>query len=292
MLLFQKYEKGDILNNKKIWGIAVILAIIIWLVWTNINIQTSEYTITDSKIPQKFNGFTIVVVSDLHNYDWGEKLLDKIKEEKPNIIAITGDLVDSRTPNYQIALDFVQKAIKIAPIYYVTGNHEAVLDDFTNFEKTLAEAGVVLLDDKNELLAFNGEFINIAGVKDPLFKSYGRTHKEVLQESLDVVLDKNYYNIVLSHRPEHFKTYVENGAELVFAGHAHGGQVRIPFVGGLIAPNQGFFPKYTAGVYSENGTNMVVSRGLGNSVVPVRVNNMPELVVVRLQSESDIEFSN
>lgn len=279
-------KKGDILK-KNIKYIAIIsLAILIWLVWTNINIQTSEFIVKDKKIPENFNGFTVAVVSDLHNYDWGEKLLDLIKDSKPNIIAITGDLVDSRTPSYEISLDFVKKAMKISPVYYVTGNHEAVLDDFEEFEKSLGEVGVILLDDKSQLLEIEGEIINIAGVKDPLFKSYGRTHSEVINESLEGILSTEYYNIVLSHRPEQFETYVKNRANLVLSGHAHGGQVRIPFIGGVIAPNQGFFPKYTAGMYSEKGTNMIVSRGLGNSVVPVRVNNMPEFVVVRLYKDN------
>ena len=274
-------------NRKNLLVLLLMLfVLIIWLIYTNINIETNKIDIESEKIPDVFDKFTIALVSDLHNYDWGNKLLDKIFDAKPDMIAITGDLIDSRTTDFDISLEFVRKAIKIAPIYYVTGNHEARIKDFPEFEKFLQNEGVILLDDTSQLLKIGNFGINLVGVKDPLFDRQNKTDAQVIDESLAKTLNKDYYNIVLSHRPEHFKIYTKNGADLVFTGHAHGGQVRIPFVGGLLAPNQGFFPKYTSGVYNEENTNMIVSRGLGNSVVPVRVNNMPELIIVELKSKN------
>ena len=106
----------------------------------------------------------------------------------------------------------------------------------------------------------------------------------ILTELLD---EEDGYTILLSHRPELFEVYAENNIDLIFSGHAHGGQFRIPFVGGLIAPNQGLFPKYDAGIYEEGNTTMVVSRGIGNSIVPFRINNRPEIVLVELASQAD-----
>lgn len=262
-------------------------AIILWLVITNIGIETTHVTVNNKKIPQEFSGFKIAQVSDLHNRKPWDKVTEAIEKEKPDIIVITGDLVDSSHTDFDAAAEFINSAVKIAPVYYVTGNHEAWLDNFEEFEKRLADLGVNMLDNKNIQISKDGAKINLAGVKDPDFterESFEGIQGAIVTENLKSLLNHEYYNVVLSHRPELFKEYVNMQANLVLTGHAHGGQVRIPFVGGLIAPNQGFFPDYTEGIYSKNGTDMVVSRGLGNSVIPIRVNNTPELILITLQN--------
>lgn len=264
----------------------VVLAIGVWIFWTNTNIIVSHISIKNEKIPKEFENFKIAQVSDLHNHQWGNKLIDRLEKERPNIIVITGDLVDSSHTDFDIAMEFINKSLKIAPIYYVTGNHEAWLQNYNELQKRLEDAGVNMMDDRNEWLEKGDAKINLIGIKDPDFverSSFDYIEESIVMTKLEPLLNKDFYNIVLCHRPEVFESYVSLNVDLVITGHAHGGQFRIPFVGGLIAPNQGFFPKYTKGLYSKDKTDMVVSRGLGNSIIPVRINNTPELVVITLK---------
>lgn len=209
-------------------------------------------------------------------------MIEKIKIEKPDLIAITGDLVDSSKTDFDIALQFIEEANKIAPIYYVTGNHEAWLEDYSILKEKLEDASVNMMDDKSLFIEKGNNKIQVLGIQDPDFDlgtGSGNIHTKISE-----LLNEDHFTIVLSHRPEHFDEYVNSGADLVLTGHAHGGQVRIPFLGGLVAPNQGFFPEYTEGQYTDKKTRMVVSRGLGNSIIPIRINNRPELVIIELKA--------
>lgn len=269
--------------------LVIILSAIAWIVWTNTNITTSYIAIENHKIPDEFRNFKIAEVADLHNHQWGNKLIIRLENEQPDMIVVTGDLVDSSRTDLDVAMEFIYRAINIAPVYYVTGNHEAWLTNYKELESKLAEAGVHMMDDKREWIEKGNAKINLVGIQDPDFAE--RSVVDGIQESivatkLEPLLSRADYNIVICHRPELFTEYVKMQADLAITGHAHGGQVRIPFVGGLVAPNQGFFPKYTEGVYSQDGTDMVVSRGLGNSMIPVRINNTPELVIITLTNQS------
>ena len=280
-------------NKKKkriILLLSSVLALTVWLYWGNISIQTTYTTIEGEKIPEEFNGFTIVQVSDLHNADFGtnqENLLHAVQKASPDIIAVTGDLIDSSHTDVAKAMEFISGAIDIAQVYYVTGNHEAWSDQYAVLKQQLLHAGVVILDNK-ELWINNGTAsIQLLGLSDPDFTGDDASYEISAQMSTKLKALRNEdsrYTVLLSHRPELLEVYAENGIDLVLTGHAHGGQVRLPFVGGLVAPNQGFFPKYTEGIYEKEQTKMLVSRGLGNSVIPLRVNNRPELVVVTLKS--------
>ncbi len=274
-------------RRKKIYIIITFIVVVVfWVAWTNFNITTTNIEIVNKKIPVEFDGFKIAHVSDLHNHQWEDKLINKIKKESPDIIAITGDLVDSSKTDFDIALQFIQESNKIAPIYYVTGNHEAWLEDYNILKEKLEKANVNMMDDQALFIENGNNKIQILGIQDPDFverMDNGNIQGDIVRIKANKILDNNYFNIVLSHRPEHFEQYVNVGADLVLTGHAHGGQFRIPFLGGLVAPNQGFFPEYTAGLYHEKNTNMVVSRGLGNSIIPVRINNTPELVIIELK---------
>lgn len=266
----------------------IFLLIIGWVVWTNVNFTTTHRTITNNKIPASFEGDKIAEVADLHNHQWGERLISRLKKEQPDMIAITGDFVDSSHTDFDVAMEFIKQAKEIVPIYYVTGNHEAWINNYSELESSLIAACVHMMDNTSEWIEQDGAKINLIGSQDPDFvecDTFEGIQESIVTTKLEALLNEDYYNIVLCHRPELFKGYATVGADLVLAGHAHGGQVRIPFVGGLIAPNQGLFPNYTEGVYHENSTDMVVSRGLGNSIIPVRFNNMPELAIVTLACE-------
>jgi len=273
--------------------IVLLIIIITWTMWGNTALMTSEVTISSNRIPSAFSGFRIAQVSDLHNSEFGKnnaRLLQMLSENTPDIIVITGDLVDAQHTDIDIALGFVKQAVQIAPVYYVTGNHEASLSNYSEFQMNLVALGVGVLENQAVQLEQGGERITLIGLSDPNFTIRGDMFGEVpamVATKLENLLDtESGYNILLSHRPELFETYVNCGVDLVFSGHAHGGQFRLPFVGGLIAPNQGLFPQYDAGLYADGNTNMVVSRGIGNSIIPFRFNNRPEIVLVELSSQN------
>ena len=277
-------------KRKMLFCIAAILFAILslWLAWGNTALVLNTYRITSGDLPKAFNGFRIAQVSDLHNAEMGkgnEKLMAMLKEAKPDIIVITGDMIDSRNTKVSVALQFAEEAVKIAPCYYISGNHEARTQEYRVLKEGLRDRGVTVLEDAKAEIEVSGETITLVGVDDPSFQTdylFGDDETVMRGKLKDLISEADGYTILLSHRPELFEIYAENKVELIFSGHAHGGQFRLPFVGGLAAPNQGFFPKYDGGIYTEGNTSMVVSRGVGNSIFPFRVNNRPEVVLVAL----------
>ena len=279
--------------NKKtalIVSVLVILCLGIWTLWGNIALEVNEYEIVSDRIPEAFAGFRIAQVSDLHNKDFGEgygQLLTLLSEINPNIIVVTGDLIDSLQTDLDVALEFAWQAGKIARVYYVSGNHEARVPEYEDLKTGLVKAGVVILENQKVQITREGESITIMGIDDPSFQEdylFGDSESVARQAIEDLKNESDGYTILLSHRPELFDLYVDTEMDLVFSGHAHGGQFRLPFVGGLVAPNQGFFPKYDAGQFNEENTTMIVSRGVGNSIIPIRFNNRPEIVLVTLRN--------
>ncbi len=275
--------------------VIIALAAIIWIVWDNARIVVTEIEVESVHLPESFSGYRIAHVSDLHNDEFGEnneKLLALIKSTEPDMIAITGDLLDSRRTSVEKALNFVQQAVKIAPCYYVTGNHESREGKtYDQLEKDMIEAGVIVLRNDKLSLEKNGSTIMVAGIDDPRFVlSSDRLVKmeDVIGDVLAGLLEEvpeEQFTLLLSHRPELFELYCEYDIDLVLTGHVHGGQVRVPGVGGIIGPGQGLLPDYDAGLYSDGDTDMVLSRGLGQSIIPFRINNPPELVLVTLNKK-------
>lgn len=276
------------LTKKQVLISAALMCLIAWAIWGNTALEVTEYEIASERIPEAFSGFRIAQVSDLHNAEFGEenaRLISMLSQTDPDIIVITGDLIDSRNTDIDIALEFCGSATEIAPVYYITGNHEARTAEYKHLKAGLEEAGVVILDNKKTELTREGESMTLIGIDDPSFPtdyllgdaaSVTATILDELQNESDG------YTVLLAHRPELFDTYVASGIDLVFSGHAHGGQFRLPFIGGLVAPNQGLFPEYDAGLFTEENTTMIVSRGIGNSIIPLRFNNRPEIIVVEL----------
>ncbi len=266
--------------------------LVVWTVWGNTALMVSTISISSSHIPAAFSGFRIAQISDLHNVEFGKnnaELLKLLSESRPDIIVITGDLIDANHTDVGIALGFAQESVRIAPTYYVTGNHEAASPQYDALQDWLEDAGVIVLEDEAISLERGGETIALLGLADPDFTvkgdMFGEVPAMVSTKLKNLIDDESGYTILLSHRPELFETYVDGGIDLVFSGHVHGGQFRLPFIGGLVAPNQGLFPKYDAGLYTDGGTSMVVSRGIGNSIIPFRFNNRPEIVLVELNAK-------
>lgn len=286
------------LQKKLIFAIAValaaVVALIAYIVWENSSLTVTEYTHVSKNLPQGFDGFRVVQVSDLHAAEFGEDneaLLDAIKGAKPDLIVITGDLFDTRHGENEIGTSFAEKAAKLAPTCFVTGNHEHSEVIFNELAETLTESMVTVLRDECITLTRGSDTITIAGIDDPRFLADpdnpdAVTNGELISDALPEVMSAaEGYTLLLAHRPEHFELYAESGADLVLCGHAHGGQFRLPFVGGLYAPGQGILPEYTEGMHMSGGTTMIVSRGLGNSTFPFRFNNAPELVLITLACE-------
>ena len=269
-------------NRKKYIKSAIVLLIVITLLlfcnFQNKHLEITHYTYAAEQLGADLEGYRIVQISDLHNAKFGknnQKLVDRIRECAPDMIVLTGDLVDSNHTNVDRAVQFVNEIVKICPVYYVTGNHEYWLDtsEYENLMDGVASAGVIILDN---------QVVEISRW-DAKFRLVGLDDKSLADGTLEALLsDEKELTVVLAHEPQYFARYAGTGVDLVLSGHAHGGQFRLPFVGGIVAPDQGFLPEYTAGEYYMNGTEMIVSRGLGNSVIPVRLFNYPEIVCVEL----------
>lgn len=284
-------KKIKAIKNKKraiIITIALIIGTCLFLYYENNNIVISKYSYTNEKIPSSFENLKILQISDFHNAKFGKNqnsIIEKIEECEPDIIVITGDLIDRRRYDLERAMDLVKQIVNIAPVYYVSGNHEAWSGHYEEVKKALLDENVKVLDNEAVELEKGKDSITLIGVKDPDFltSNYidGTDYSE-LEQYLDSVSKDNDFEILLSHRPELMWLYKKYNIDLVFTGHVHGGQIRLPFVGGIIGPDQGLFPKYDAGRFVEGDTTMILSRGLGNSLFPFRIFNSPELVLVEL----------
>ena len=267
-------------------SLVLLLLVLIWLVWDNTVVELNQFTIENRKLPEAFGGYRIAHISDFHNSQKGEKVLKRLSEAEPDMIVITGDLIDSRNTKIDVALNFVEAAIKIAPCYYVTGNHESRIAEYVQLREGLTEMGVAVLEDSDIKISHADATVTLIGAHDPAFSTsylFGDSNTVMDEKLQRIIPNQDSYSILLSHRPEFFEAYVDSGVDLVFSGHVHGGQFRLPIVGGLFAPSQGLFPEYDAGLYEKNGTTMVVSRGIGNSLFPIRFNNPSEVILVELK---------
>ena len=257
---------------------------------SNFTISSEVFDISDTEIPAGFDGYRITQISDFHSREYrdgAKKLLSLVKEQKPDIIVITGDFIDRFKPDITPAVNMAKALADIAPVYYVNGNHEKASEE--NYNKLLGafkEIGVNVLEDKSVLIKKGGSAIELIGLNDISFRIIepGEQVAFVTADKIKELKSGDYYTVLLSHRPELLKYYSKGGANLVFCGHVHGGQVRLPFVGAMYSPDQGFFPKYTNGLYEYSHTKMLVSRGLGFSRVPARFNNTPEVITAVLHS--------
>ena len=259
---------------------------------SNTRLVTTEFKLSYTDLPNALNGFRIVSLADIHGAEFGgnnQVLLDAVKAAEPDIIAIVGDLIDryqSSKPvedQLEIARELIGQLVKIAPVYYITGNHEWDSGKIKPLLEILKENGVNVLQNQYVKLDGGGRTVILAGVDDP----NGPWDMIVPDAFIENIYGKENpdFLIVLSHRNNNLELYSELGADLVLSGHAHGGMVRLPFTDGLIGPYSEFLPTHTSGVYKQTNTNMVVSRGLGSQFGWTRFLNNPEVVVVELRSK-------
>ncbi len=284
--------KKKILIPLLIVAAAIFTVLAVYIAKENRNVGITELTVSSSKLPISFDGYRIAHISDLHCAEFGENnntLIGMLRQINPDIIVITGDLIDTRHGDLSVGTDFAEAASMIAPTYFVSGNHENDNEDFDTIADTLKKSGITVLRGESIQLYEGAEHITLVGIDDALVIS-GKDSDELPDEVIKAELEKlpavgEEYTILLAHRPHLIDLYAKNGYDLVFSGHAHGGQFRFPFVGGIYAPGQGLFPKYTDGVHTIGNTNLVISRGLGNASFPFRIGNNPEIVTVTLKAE-------
>jgi predicted MPP superfamily phosphohydrolase len=275
----------------KILSMSILgLGSVCFLYYENHSIQNERYFIHSNKINEEFSGFRILQISDLQNQNFGRdqcRLIKKIKDEEPDIIVITGDLFDRRKYDLSPVESLIDTIVKIAPIYYVTGNHEVLSEHYIDILKMLESKGVILLDGKKETIKKGNSKIYISGVKDPyIISRKGHQIRDINRLKADLnnlKIDINTFNILLSHQPELIGIYEKYGLDLILSGHAHGGQFRVPFIGPLYSPDQGLFPLYAEGIHYLGKSTEIVSRGLGNSKFPIRLLNRPDLVTIILE---------
>ena len=322
-----------------------------FFLYQNYHIVITEYDYQSPKVSESMDGYVIVQISDLHNQWFGfdEKiLLSKIRKCEPDMIVVTGDVLDSGHTCYEFAEDFFRGAVDIAPVYYITGNHEEWLKGkrFDKFLTDIEKMGVRLLDDKMTCIdstptGFSDEIFDESSVSGENeqndgasgsgeneqndgasgsggneqndgasgsgenyqngdvvrgFKLVGISESSLggnIKSKVDSIKeectlsggDEDTLMILLAHEPRYLESYNSAGADLVLVGHNHGGQFVVPGKGGFISPDMEIFPKFYGGRHSFNDTTMIISRGLGNSVIPVRINNYPEIVKITLHAE-------
>ena len=259
----------------------LVLGLLVGWFWWQQNGLSSE-TITVSSAPDGFAGYRIAVVSDLHAKEFGEGnrvLLDYVRDLEPDLVAVVGDILHE--PDQMSMIPAVAKGLAaIAPTYYVTGNHEWAAGVVRELEPLLEQCGVTVLSNEYVMLERNGDRIALLGAED----SNGYADQKTVQELADQVRQEQgaVYEILLSHRNNHYEQYAQARVDLTLAGHAHGGLIRLPGTDGLVGPKRELFPQYTAGLYDLSYGQMVVSRGLGNQFPCFRLLNRPDVPLVVL----------
>lgn len=250
-------------------------------------LETTHYLMESPEIPEEFNGFRILQFSDLHA-DSIPGLVDEIRNEAPDIIVSTGDLVHDRG-SYAQGVRICKRLMEIAPVYAVTGNHDLWRADYSEFERELTDIGVRTLHNERVELTKGDAKIGLAGIDDPFSRDNARI-KQTIKQSLKQIPKYDGYDILLFHRANLLDLLKNHGFNLILSGHMHGGQFRLPVGGqGVISPKSSwngsklFFPKYFAGHYNSKKTQMIVNRGVGNPMIIPRLFNRPELTVVTLK---------
>ncbi|HHY20822.1 MAG TPA: metallophosphoesterase [Bacilli bacterium] len=264
----------------------------------------TNYTYESDKVPQGFQGYKILQLTDLHSNLFGKdnvRLLREIEKVNPDIIAVTGDMMNSLRDDGAVFLQLAEQLVKRYPVYYIDGNHELIVklkskrgehQYYSTYIDRLEQLGVHIVNDKSVTLSRGEDKILLTGLDIPLIFYSDKDadigayefNQSYVEQKIGQATD-DLFHLLLVHNPDYFPVYEQWGANLVLAGHHHGGMIRIPFMGGLIGQNGKFelFPTYSAGEFIENETTMYVGRGLGNYSINLRLFNRPELVVVTLK---------
>lgn len=265
----------------------VIIALIALLILdSRYRLVSTEYVLSYSNLPASFDGYRIVQLSDLHMKDFGEKLPELVSKQEPDIIVLTGDFLNMRTQETvgsqtEKLRPILESLAKIAPCYFVSGNHEWASGEMSELTSLLGELNIKYLRNEFVLLEKGDESVVLAGVEDP-----NGPADMMKPDELTRIINENYpdkYKLLLAHRNDWMTKYPNLPVDTILCGHAHGGIVRLPFFGGAFGTEMDFFPKYDSGVFNEGNYDVVLSRGLGGYSIPPRFLNNPEVVTVILK---------
>ena len=266
--------------RKIILSILIVLFCLIGIeiIVSNNVIEVTNYEVINNKLPQEFNNYKIIQLSDIHSKEFGkenQKLIEKIEKENPDCIVLTGDMVNATDTNFESLYQLVKKLTQKYPVYFIEGNHEQDLKQNVLQEllQKIQKEDVIVLDNEKKEIEKQGSHINIYGlwynlryyrdIRNEYQKDYYFSEekiKELLGEAKN-----NEFNLLLTHNPMYVDSYTKWGADLTLTGHVHGGMIRLPFVGGVFSPERNFFPLYDAGKYTANEKEMIVSRGIATS---------------------------
>jgi hypothetical protein len=255
-----------------IFAVAMV-AFVWWFIWfSNSKLTLTRYFVKADNAPQ--GGVRIVHLSDLHAKRFGKnnnRLICAVAAQAPDFICITGDIIHKyRKRDISVAVEAVKALSQVAPVLFVSGNHEMRNKKYSCLRRNLIDAGAIVLDDTS------GQFcgVTVVGLNCANLKN---------NKIFDVTPDTQNFKILLAHEPQFIISYARAGYDLVLSGHAHGGQWRVPFTKkGIYSPGQGLFPKLVSGEHMCGSTRMIISRGLGNSEFPLRLFNQPEIVVITI----------
>ena len=288
------------MKNKKIIVLIFIALIFIGILICFVKkIDVTKYTISNEKIPEEFNGFKIVQLSDFHSQGYRnttEDIINKVKHINPDIIVMTGDMVSWDMEDIDEVKVLIKSLVELYPIYYIDGNHEHLAEilrpgKYVAFIEFMKELGVTTIKNDYIEIYKGDKSINLYGINLPLDGATGlyvnkfQLEKNYVEKTLPEANEEKF-NILLAHTPTFIKQYSQWGADLVLCGHMHGGIVRIPFTNiGLLSPERTIFPKYAAGKFKVNGSIMIVNRGIGTSSFKLRIFNNPEITVITLKSK-------
>ena len=252
-----------------------------------VGMKTTRYTISSEKLPKAFSGYKIVHLSDFH-CEPKKGIVSAVKEEKPDVIFMTGDMTDDEKP-YDSFLKLLEKMIKIAPVYIISGNHDVKHEDYEKLIKICRDMGAFYLIDQCVSIKKDEEEIFVYGIDDPGLRAKEKLDEKI-KSSISNLERNNGFEILLFHRANKLSLFEKEEFDIIFSGHMHGGQIRLPHFGGVLAPKSSFgdngkmiFPDFSGGRYKMVNTEVVVSCGMGNPVPLPRFGNPTEIVSVTLE---------
>ncbi len=280
---------------KKIRRLLALLALFAlaagFVYWQNFTLQVEPVELFFESLPPQFDGLRVAELSDLHGRSFGKnnvRLLRTLQKARPDMICICGDLFDEKT-DLTMLEPLLTGLTDIAPVYYVTGNHEWQVKNLREILQKMRGWGVTVLENEGRVLSRGGAEMVVAGVHDPCGPYDMKTPAALVRELRSA--QGNDFILMLSHRNDELAMWSQLGVQLVLSGHCHGGVVRLPFVGGVFGTRRELFPEYDAGVYRQDGTTLFVSRGLGYTNVHFRLFNRPHVPIMILRSGKNVNKS-
>ncbi len=280
---------------KKIRRLLALLALFAlaagFVYWQNFTLQVETVELFFESLPPQFDGLRVAELSDLHGRSFGKnnvRLLRTLQKARPDMICICGDLFDEKT-DLTMLEPLLTGLTDIAPVYYVTGNHEWQVKNLREILQKMRAWGVTVLENEERVLSRGGAEMVVAGVHDPCGPYDMKTPAALVRELRSA--QGNDFILMLSHRNDELTMWSQLGVQLVLSGHCHGGVVRLPFVGGVFGTRRELFPEYDAGVYRQDGTTLFVSRGLGYTNVHFRLFNRPHVPIMILRSGKNVNKS-